>query len=391
LTPTSSATDQTVVEPMTWLGEGSPVRVFENSLDAPFRPDFAALPREMVAVHKAVRPNVVPDCVGDGLRWPRKTNKEYTVSLICSIVVEYVAAQAFLEELHERPEYENPNDSNDYTLGRIGKHNVVIAINADGERGISPTARVARDIMCSFPSVKIGLLVGIGSGVPSQRHDIRLGDIVVSTPSKEHSGVIQYDMGKQHAHEDIGSASFMNITPPVLRAAMYGLRAQYDLYGHRLEEDVNSVLEKRPRLRKTYGRPDASTDRLYVSAVVHPKTEENCAVACGSDPSVLVRRCERTEDEENPAIHYGLIASSNSVIKDASLRDRLAAERDILCFEMEAAGIVNQFPCLVIRGICDYADSHKSKEWQGYAAMTAAAYTKDLLCRILPNKIEAQC
>jgi nucleoside phosphorylase len=56
------------------------------------------------------------------------------------------------------------------------------------------------------------------------------------------------------------------------------------------------------------------------------------------------------------------------------IRDKLAAERDVLCFEMEAAGLVNHFPCLVIRGICDYADSHKNKEWQGYAAVVAAAY-----------------
>ena len=77
-------------------------------------------------------------------------------------------------------------------------------------------------------------------------------------------------------------------------------------------------------------------------------------------------------------------------MKDASVRDRLAAEKDVLCFEMEAAGLMNHFPCLVIRGICDYSDSHKNKEWQGYAAMAAAAYAKDLLCRIPPNRIDAE-
>jgi nucleoside phosphorylase len=57
---------------------------------------------------------------------------------------------------------------------------------------------------------------------------------------------------------------------------------------------------------------------------------------------------------------------------------------------MEAAGLMNQFPCLVIRGICDYSDTHKNKGWQGYAAMVAAAYAKDLLHRIPPNKVEAE-
>jgi nucleoside phosphorylase len=77
-------------------------------------------------------------------------------------------------------------------------------------------------------------------------------------------------------------------------------------------------------------------------------------------------------------------------MKDASIRDKLAAEKDVLCFEMEAAGLMNHFPCLVIRGICDYSDSHKSKEWQGYAAIAAAAYAKDLLCRMSLSTVEAE-
>jgi hypothetical protein len=72
-------------------------------------------------------------------------------------------------------------------------------------------------------------------------------------------------------------------------------------------------------------------------------------------------------------------------VKDALYRDKLAAEHRIICFEMEAAGLQSAFPCLVIRGICDYADSHKNKRWQGYAAATAAAYAKELI-RFLPKQ-----
>jgi nucleoside phosphorylase len=77
-------------------------------------------------------------------------------------------------------------------------------------------------------------------------------------------------------------------------------------------------------------------------------------------------------------------------MKNALLRDSLAAEKDVLCFEMEAAGLMNHFPCLVIRGICDYSDSHKNKEWQGYAAMMAAAYAKDLLYQIPLHTVQAE-
>ena len=82
-------------------------------------------------------------------------------------------------------------------------------------------------------------------------------------------------------------------------------------------------------------------------------------------------------------IHYGLVASANSLMKDATARDTLIKKHEVLCFEMEAAGLMNSFPCVIIRGICDYSDTHKSHAWQGYAAATAATYAKELL-EIIP-------
>jgi nucleoside phosphorylase len=122
--------------------------------------------------------------------------KNYTVGWICVISTEYVAAQAFLDEKHEGPEYVFPNDNNDYTLGKVGKHNVVIAVLPDGEYGIAFAISVARDMLHSFPNVRIGLMVGIGGGALSLKHDIRLGDIVVSVSRDEKGGVFQYDFGK---------------------------------------------------------------------------------------------------------------------------------------------------------------------------------------------------
>jgi len=203
--------------------------------------------------------------------------------------------------------------------------------------------------------------------------------------------VFQYDFGKTIQDQKFQTTGFLNQPPVLLRAAVTDLRAQYEEEGHHLEDAINTVLEKMPRLRKKYKRPDRSSDRLYQSRVIHPLIDESgCEAACGDNPSNLILRPERTEEEDNPAIHYGLIASANQLMKDALVRDKLAAEKDVLCFEMEAAGLINQFPCLVIRGICDYSDTHKNKEWQGYAAMAAAAYAKDLLSRIPPNKVEAE-
>ncbi|OCK72723.1 hypothetical protein K432DRAFT_255575, partial [Lepidopterella palustris CBS 459.81] len=118
---------------------------------------------------------------------------DYTVVWVCAISTEYVAAQAFLDEKHEGPEHVSLNDSNVYTLGNISKHNVVIAALPDGAYSTSSAASLARNMLRSFPNITIGLMVGIGSGALSQKHDIRLGDIVVSAPGDGNGGVFQYD------------------------------------------------------------------------------------------------------------------------------------------------------------------------------------------------------
>ncbi|KAH0562441.1 hypothetical protein GP486_002866 [Trichoglossum hirsutum] len=216
-------------------------------------------------------------------------------------------------------------------------------------------------------------------------------DIVVGSPRDGKGSVFQYDFGKTIQDQSFRQTRFLNQPPTVLRTAVNGLRAQYEDSGHRIEETISNILEKKQRLRQKYRRPDSSSDRLYQASFTHPSnTEAGCSATCGDDPSNLILRRDRTEMEDNPAIHYGTIASANQLIKDAKKRDTLAKEMDILCFEMEAAGLMNHFPFLVIRGICDYSDSHKNKEWQGYAAMAAAAYAKDLLCRILPTRVEAE-
>jgi hypothetical protein len=117
------------------------------------------------------------------------STESYTVSWICAISTEYTAAQALLDETHEGPETVFPHDNNDYTLGRMGKHNVVIAVLPEGEYGTSSATSVAKDMMHSFPNVRIGLMVGVGGGAPSPKHDIRLGDVVVSAPREGKGGV----------------------------------------------------------------------------------------------------------------------------------------------------------------------------------------------------------
>ncbi|KAH7191260.1 hypothetical protein DER44DRAFT_889995 [Fusarium oxysporum] len=310
--------------------------------------------------------------------------------LDCAVTTEFVAARAFFDEKHDQLETIADNDNNNYALGKIGKHNVVMAVLPKSEYGTTSAATVARDMLRSFPNIRFGLMVGIGGGAPSAKHDIRLGDVVVSTRGSGKGGVFQYDYGKaiqEHAFVTTGS---LNQPPQLLLTALSGLEAEYELEGHQLSAHVDRALEQWPRLRQKYSRPPPDSDRLYRPDVVHPDSSDECCSVCSDDPFFLVYRQERGEQEDDPAIHYGLVASANKLMKDALARDKLAASMDVLCFEMEEAGLMNHFPCLVIRGICDYSDSHKSKEWQGFAAMMAAVYAKDLLRQVPPSKVEAE-
>ncbi|KAI8261819.1 Ankyrin-3 [Colletotrichum sp. SAR11_239] len=318
--------------------------------------------------------------------------EQYTVGWICAIKPEFVAAQEFLDEEHDAEGISAAvHDNNSYAFGRIGQHNVAIAVLPDGEYGTSSAATVARDMVHSFPNIRIGLMVGIGGGAPSSKNDVRLGDIVVSAPRGGNSGVFEYDFGKTIQEQAFQHTRHLDQPPNVVRTAVTNLQAQYEGKGHNIQEAVTDITGKNKRLRK-YRRPDPSTDVLYQSNYLHTSGTGDCTAGCGTDSDNIVLREERDEDEgdDDPAIHYGLIASANQLMKDATVRDRLAAEKGVLCFEMEAAGLMNHFPCLVVRGICDYSDTHKNDNWHGYAAMTAAAYAKDLLGKILPSKVEAE-
>ncbi|KAG9654291.1 purine and uridine phosphorylase, partial [Aureobasidium melanogenum] len=296
--------------------------------------------------------------------------QQYTVGWICAITTEYTAARQFLDEEHDRPDHVSANDSNAYTLGKMAGHNVVIAVLPDGEYGVSSATAVAKDMLNSFPNVRIGLMVGIGGGAPTAKHDIRLGDVVVSSRRGNAPCVYQYNYGKTIQGRNFQPTGFLNQPPTVVRTAVSDLRSKYEDDGHHIEARIMAILDRKP-------------------SVVHPADDEHsCEEVCGSHTADLIQRHGRREDEDNPTIHYGVIASADQLMKDAITRDAIAKEKDVLCFEMEAAGLMNHFPCLVIRGICDYSDSHKNKEWQGYAAMTAAAYAKDLLRRMIPSRVE---
>ncbi|KAL3450534.1 ankyrin repeat-containing domain protein [Aspergillus insuetus] len=318
---------------------------------------------------------------------------DYTIAWICAIHVENVAAEEFLDVEHPPPMLGSidPQDPNVYKLGRMGVHNIVIASLPIGLYANYNSATVASNLTRSFRNVRFALLVGVGGGAPTSTNDIRLGDVVVSVPTTDgSSGVFQYDFGKEVQGKAFKSTGHLNRPPTILLSAVAQLRTQYRRKGHDIKGHVAEVLRNNPRLRREYQRPES--DILYNRELVHPVDAPagDCKVVCGDSKENVIMRIERAEHEDDPVIHYGIIASGNRLMKNAQIRHQLAEEQNIMCFEMEAAGLLSAFPCLVIRGICDYADSHKNDVWQGHAALTAAAYAKDLLKHIQPTSIEVE-
>jgi nucleoside phosphorylase len=304
---------------------------------------------------------------------------EYTVGWVCALPVELAAAQEMLDEEHNDLE-RDPNDENLYALGSIGGHNVVIVCLPAGRIGNNPAAVVATQLRATFKTLRFGLMVGIGGGVPSAEADIRLGDVVVSQPHQTFGGVVQYDSGKT-TPSGFARTGSLNSPPQILLSAVTKVRAN-ELRGRSQLSTYISKLERLTRFQRAKTGPDVLFEAAY---------DHEGGPTC--DKCIAERQEARQprESGEEVVVHYGTIASGNQVMKSAAERDMVSAELSgVLCFEMEAAGLMNSFPCLVIRGICDYADSHKNKRWQPYAAGVAAAYAKEVLSVIPPSLVEAE-
>jgi nucleoside phosphorylase len=304
--------------------------------------------------------------------------EDYTVGWVCALPVELAAAQEMLDEEHDDLERDSgDNDENLYSLGSIGRHNVVIVCLPAGRIGNNPAAAVATQMRATFKGIRFGLMVGIGGGVPSAEVDIRLGDVVVSQPNETFGGVVQYDFGKTTLSGFKRTGS-LNSSPQVLLAAVAKVRAN-ELRGRSTLSEHIAKLNHIPMFRRDNTGPDI----LFEAAYDH-EGWQTCD-KCRADRQEA-RQLRKSGEEV--VVHYGTIASGNQVIKSATERDKVSAELgSVLCFEMEAAGLMNSFPCLVIRGICDYADSHKNKRWQPYAAGTAAACAKEVLSVIPPTDV----
>ena len=347
-----------------------------------------------------------------------KSRSEYTVGWMCALPKEQAAAIAMLDEEHPDFSDQPSSDKNTYTLGSIGSHNIVIACLPMGIYGTNSAATAANHMITTFPSIKIGLLVGIGGGIPPS---VRLGDVVVSSPLGEFPGVVQWDFGKAEEGGKFKRIGALNKPPRLLLTAVSKLRARHYLGGgSQIPKYLQDMKTRWPSTDSSFTQcgslkdPSLAPDNLHrgqnawltVLSVFCRIVLALIGFDMGGWPFFTTGRSEETGGRasvdagidgdqgkgKDVAVHYGLIASGNMVIKDSERRDSLnkSLGGDVLCVEMEAAGIMNDFPCVVIRGICDYADSRKNDEWQNYAAAVAAGCAMELLGYVLPSDVDGE-
>lgn len=303
--------------------------------------------------------------------------EEYQIGWICALPIEAAAAHEMLDESFGSLGEQDNADTNIYTLGRIGKHYIVIAC-LGAPYGTTSTTTVANHMMRTFSqSLRIGFMVGIGGEIPSATRDVRLGDIVISYPRGTCGGVLQHDMGKIIENAKLTRTGSLNSPPRLLLAAVNQMRAAALRDDPLYPSYIQQAVQRTTRTRRNFGRPGPQHDRLFQIQYEPPTDAATC-----DDCSVEWEVPRGTREDSDPQPHYGIIASGNTSIKDGGIREQLKKETGALCFEMEAAGLMQVFQCIVIRGICDHADSHKNKRWQGDAAFAAVSYTKELLSYI---------
>ncbi|RAK91106.1 ankyrin repeat-containing protein [Aspergillus costaricaensis CBS 115574] len=343
----------------------------------------------------------------------------YTIAYITALPKEQTAVLATLDTIHHQHIPTPVSDKNTYTLGSIPPHNIVLICLPT--MGTTSAASAVTSLLHMFPSIRFALLVGVAGGVPS--NGVKLGDVVVSVPvSGGYGGVAGWDRGmlvrngRVVVQNEGGMCRREEFGVGLgVKKVLERLKRNSEMVARKINGCLDDVEERFPRLVSRWTRCDGLRDPLlerwwvysylYLLVWVLWKVVvagvvgllglwglEMMGVGFGFEGDVGKEKMMIAGEKKrrNVRVHYGLIASGNFVVKDAKARDALnkGFEEGILCAEMEAAGVMDLVPCIVVRGICDYADSGKNKDWQEYAAMVAAAYARVLLESLSPGDVE---
>ncbi|RSL37842.1 hypothetical protein CEP53_015442 [Fusarium sp. AF-6] len=188
-------------------------------------------------------------------------HSDYTVGWVCALPKEQTAATAMLDLIH--PDLPKPaTDHNTYTLRTVENHHVVIACLPKGKYGTNSAAIVATRMLDAFPSIKFSLMVGIGGGIPPK---VRLGDIVVSTPTDQYPGFVQWDFGTAEKGGQFERKGALNNPPSALLSALAKLETTREMRRSQIPRYMDELATKWPALVAKYIKSDSLKDPLLYS------------------------------------------------------------------------------------------------------------------------------
>lgn len=331
-----------------------------------------------------------------------KSRNDFAIAIICALPLEADAVDGLFDETYDRlGKYygKQPGDANAYINGRIGNHNVVLCYLPGMGKGSA--ASVASTLQVSYTGIELALVVGICGGAPSTSsgQEIFLGDVIIS------DSVIEYDFGRQYPggfQRKSRLKDTLGRPNREIRTHLNGLRAENtrNEFQNRIQHYLDTLDQAGTRWRHPQ-----THDILFEASCIHKHDgsstcdcsdisgdicngaiESNCD-DLGCDKSLIIR-CR--EDIVRVLTHIGILASADTVMKSGQHRDDIVRKEEVIGFEMEGAGVWDNIPCIVIKGVCDYADSHKNKAWQAYAAATGASAAKAFLEYWRPRREEGK-
>ncbi|RAO73969.1 uncharacterized protein BHQ10_009981 [Talaromyces amestolkiae] len=337
-----------------------------------------------------------------------RSSADFDIAIICALPVEFDAVEAVFDEHYDSAAYEKQHgDANFYRTGRIHQHNVVLSCLP--EMGKRSAASVASSLQCTFTNIYLSLLVGICGGVPyslskTGKTELLLGDVIIS------SSIIEYDFGKQYPDKFQSKPGSIDTIGRDRRICSLLVALKTSRLQNEFREKLSAYLASLQGSDRKWNYPGAEHDRLYEATYRHKHHNSGSGMNCICDTSqvsqdpicdealesdcsklgcngVLLNRSRLSSFDHSPQIHFGTLGSGDTVMKSGEHRDELAKTAQIIGFEMEGAGVADSLRCLVIKGICDYADSHKNKMWQQYAAATAASCCKAFI-EILQKRMQ---
>ncbi|XP_043786750.1 uncharacterized protein LOC122711774 isoform X4 [Apis laboriosa] len=319
--------------------------------------------------------------------------KQPTIAIITAQYCEKLAVDSMIENKETFVRYTTVGESNVYTLGNIGAHRIVctkLPTVGHTREAMTAAGNTTTRLLGTFQKVDFVFLIGIGGGVPhytDYNKHVRLGDVVISYPTPLNNKYIYVYCESAKTNEN-GDYHFetKEYCPPnlCLQEIAANLKHQSENESNPpwqtyLKEGLDILTNQ---TEHDFKSPPPESDKLYMAIGERDVIE----VAHPTAPSdAIYKRINGC-----PRIHLAPIASGRYIARDDQLRQKFAVRFGALAFDTEMDAVVESIlgncreSFAVIRGISDYKDGSRIKEWQPYASLAAASVMKSIICAMDP-------